>query len=44
MGVLSPQFGSLLPSLTTQALTSNYLNFNSGGGNDFAQQISTRNL
>ena len=38
MGVLSPQFGSLLPSLTTQALTSNYLNFNSGGGNDFAQQ------
>ncbi len=38
MGVLSPQFGSLLPSLTTQALTTNYLNFNSGGGNDFAQQ------
>ena len=38
MGVLSPQFGSLIPSLTTQTLTSNYLNFNSGGGNDFAQQ------
>ena len=38
MGVLSPQFGSLLPSLTTQPLVSNYLNFNSGGGNDFAQQ------
>jgi len=38
MGVLSPQFGSLLPSLTTQALTTNYLNFNNGGGNDFAQQ------
>ena len=38
MGVLSPQFGSLLPSLTTQTLTTNYLNFNSGGGNDFAQQ------
>ena len=38
MGVLSPQFGSLVPSLTTQPLVSNYLNFNSGGGNDFAQQ------
>jgi hypothetical protein len=38
MGVLSPQYGSLIPSLTTQTLTSNYLNFNSGGGNDFAQQ------
>ena len=38
MGVLSPQFGSLLPSLTTQPLVSNYLNFNSGAGNDFAQQ------
>ena len=38
MGVLSPQFGSLVPSLQPQALVSNYLNFNSGGGNDFAQQ------
>ena len=38
MGVLSPQFGSLVPSLTTQTLVSNYLNFNSGGGVDFAQQ------
>ena len=38
MGVLSPQYGSLIPSLTTQTLVSNYLNFNSGGGNDFAQQ------
>jgi hypothetical protein len=40
MGVLSPQFGSLVPSSTTQTLVSNYLNFNSGGAgaNDFAQQ------
>jgi len=38
MGVLSPQYGSLIPSQTTQTLVSNYLNFNSGGGNDFAQQ------
>ena len=38
MGVLSPQFGSLVPSSTTQTLVSNYLNFNNGGGNDFAQQ------
>ncbi|GAI05496.1 unnamed protein product, partial [marine sediment metagenome] len=38
MGVLSPQFGSLVPSSSTQTLVSNYLNFNNGGGNDFAQQ------
>jgi hypothetical protein len=38
MGVLSPQFGSLVPSLQPQALVSNYLNFNSGTGVDFAQQ------
>ena len=32
MGVLSPQFGSLIPSQTTQTLVSKLLlNFNSGG-------------
>ncbi len=38
MGVLSPQFGSLVPTTAPVTLSSNYLNFNSGGGNDFAQQ------
>ena len=38
MGVLSPQFGSLIPTAQPVTLNSNYLNFNSGGGNDFAQQ------
>ena len=38
MGVLSPQFGSLIPTAAPVTLSSNYLNFNSGGGNDFAQQ------
>jgi hypothetical protein len=38
MGVLSPQFGSLLPSQAQQLLTNNYLQFNTGGANDFAQQ------
>ena len=38
MGVLSPQFGSLIPSPIQQTLVSNYLNFADGGGNDFAQQ------
>ena len=38
MGVLSPQFGSLIPSQTMQALEGNYLNFATGGANDFAQQ------
>ena len=38
MSVLSPQFGSLIPTAQPVTLNSNYLNFNSGGGNDFAQQ------
>jgi len=38
MGVLSPQFGSLIPSPKKQTLVDNYLNFADGGGNDFAQQ------
>tara|TARA_R110001592_G_scaffold69662_3_gene213790 strand:+ start:1020 stop:2516 length:1497 start_codon:yes stop_codon:yes gene_type:complete len=39
MGVLSPQFGNLIPSPTAQALSSNYLQFNSAaGGGTFAQQ------
>ena len=38
MGVLSPQFGSLIPTAQPVTLNSNYLSFNSGGGNDFAQQ------
>ena len=37
MGVLSPQFGSLIPSNVQQALQSNYLNF-AGGATGFAQQ------
>ena len=37
MGVLSPQFGSLVPSLQPQTLQSNYLNF-AAGGVTFAQQ------
>ena len=35
---LTPQFGSLIPSSTQQLLTSNYLQFNTGAGADFAQQ------
>jgi hypothetical protein len=38
MGLLSPQFGSIVPSQQPQTLVDNYLNFNSGAGNDFAQQ------
>ena len=37
MGVLNPQFGSLVPSQTQQVLNTNYLQFNNGT-NDFAQQ------
>ena len=37
MGVLSPQFGSLIPSNVQQPLQSNYLNF-AGGATGFAQQ------
>ena len=38
MGTLSPQFGSILPSQTQEVLNSNYLQFNTGGANDFIQQ------
>jgi hypothetical protein len=38
MGVLSPQFGTLVPSQQPQTLANNYLNFATGGANDFAQQ------
>ena len=35
---LSPQFGSVIPSSTQQLLPTNYLQFNTGAGADFAQQ------
>jgi hypothetical protein len=35
---LTPQFGSIVPSQSQQLLQSNYLQFNDGTGNDFAQQ------
>ena len=35
---LTPQFGSLVPTQTQQLLASNYLQFNTGQGADFAQQ------
>ena len=35
---LSPQFGSIIPSQTQKILASNYLQFNTGAGADFAQQ------
>ena len=38
MGVLSPQFGSLVPTPKLETLATNYLNFADGGGYDFAQQ------
>jgi len=38
MGTLSPQFGSIVPSQSQQLLQSNYLQFNTGTGKDFAQQ------
>ena len=38
MGVLSPQFGSLVPTPKLETLASNYLNFADNTGNDFAQQ------
>ena len=37
MGVLSPQFGGLVPSSLQQLSTTNYLSF-TGGANDFSQQ------
>lgn len=38
MAVVSPVFGSIVPSQKQQALSTNYLNFADGSGNDFAQQ------
>ena len=38
MGVLSPQFGSLIPTPKLETLATNYLNFADNSGNDFAQQ------
>ena len=38
MGTLSPTFGSIIPSQSQQLLQSNYLQFNTGTGKDFAQQ------
>lgn len=38
MAVVSPAFGSITPSQKQQALSTNYLNFADGSGNDFAQQ------
>jgi len=35
---LTPQFGGLIPSQIQQTLANNYLQFNTGAGNDFAQQ------
>jgi len=38
MTVVSPAFGTIVPSQKQQALESNYLNFTDGSGNNFAQQ------
>ena len=38
MGTLSPTFGTIIPSQSQQLLQSNYLQFNTGTGKDFAQQ------
>jgi hypothetical protein len=38
MANVSPAFGSLVPSQKKTVLSSNYLNFTDGSGNDFAQQ------
>ena len=37
MGILTPQFGSIVPAPNQQLLASNYLSF-TDGNNDFAQQ------
>jgi len=38
MGVLTPQFGSIVPSQTQQVLNTNYLVFDGAAGGNFAQQ------
>ena len=38
MGQISPVFGSIIPSQQQLLLANNYLAFNTGGANDFAQQ------
>ena len=38
MGAIAPIYGSILPSLTQQALQSNYLSFTDAAGGNFAQQ------
>jgi len=38
MATLTPAFGSIIPSQVQQLLNTNYLQFNTGAGNDFAQQ------
>ena len=38
MGSINPIYGSILPSLTQQALQSNYLSFTDAAGGNFAQQ------
>ena len=38
MATLTPTFGSIIPSQVQQLLNTNYLQFNTGAGNDFAQQ------
>jgi hypothetical protein len=38
MATLTPTFGSIIPSQVQQLLNTNYLQFNTGSGGDFAQQ------
>ena len=38
MALVSPNFGSIKPSQTQQALETNYLNFTDGSGKNFSQQ------
>ena len=38
MATLTPTFGSIIPSQVQQLLNTNYVQFNTGAGNDFAQQ------
>lgn len=35
---ITPLFGTIVPTAKPQALTSNYIDFTSGAGNDFSQQ------